>query len=380
MSNNNTINPEFDSRAVSVYGGDAMDDFPVLKAFQQYIDAEQAKARKRLLAMGIFFGVFMLVVVAIFVVLLVNVSNRNQQLNDRLVDFAMKERNAGSAVVVQPPQDSSAVLALTSKLEEMNRKISEAQEKADKAVAEAEAKARQAAAAAEASKPRPPSAEELEIQRLKKLLSDEKEKAAAEKARQREAELDAYRRKHYPELYVNQPQPQAAPVAPAAAAPTASAAPTPATTAVTSTPAPAPQTPSAPVATRQDPSRLSRADIDKILDDLDRIDQEMPLDDEDEDSADDGESDLKPINYFDATDDDEDEPVARPAKKKASAKKAAKAAAKKSAEEKTSAKKSAEKKPSEEKKASPKPPSQPVNTHALSVGKGDASETWSIPD
>ena len=34
--------------AVSVYSQDAMDDFPVLKAFQQYIDAEQAKARKRL--------------------------------------------------------------------------------------------------------------------------------------------------------------------------------------------------------------------------------------------------------------------------------------------------------------------------------------------
>ena len=35
--------------AVSVYGQtDGLDDFPVLKAFQQYIDSEQAKARKRM--------------------------------------------------------------------------------------------------------------------------------------------------------------------------------------------------------------------------------------------------------------------------------------------------------------------------------------------
>ena len=194
-----TISPDFNPRAVSVYGaGDAMDDFPVLKAFQQYIDAEHAKARKRLLAMAVFFGAFTLVVVAVFVALLVSASNRNQRLNDRLVEFAMKERSSGSQVVVQPPQDTSAVLALTAKIEEMNRKMSETQAKADKAVAEAEEKARQAEAAAA---PRQPTAEELEIARLKAQLAAEREKASAEKARQREAELEAYRRKHYPELY-----------------------------------------------------------------------------------------------------------------------------------------------------------------------------------
>ena len=113
-----TISPDFNPRAVSVYGaGDAMDDFPVLKAFQQYIDAEHAKARKRLLAMAVFFGAFTLVVVAVFVALLVSASNRNQRLNDRLVEFAMKERSSGSQVVVQPPQDTSAVLALTAKID-----------------------------------------------------------------------------------------------------------------------------------------------------------------------------------------------------------------------------------------------------------------------
>lgn len=196
------MNPEFgQQRAVSVYAsGDALDDFPVLKAFQQYIDAEQAKARKRLLAMGVFFGALMLVVIAIFVALLVSVSSRNQQLNDRLIEFAMKDRQPSSAVVVQPPQDSAAVLALTAKLEDLQRKVSEAQSKADATIAEAAEKARQAAAA-EAAKAQAETAEQLEIRRLKAQLEEVQKKAAAEREKRREEELEAYRRKHYPELY-----------------------------------------------------------------------------------------------------------------------------------------------------------------------------------
>ena len=257
MSNNNdneAVHAEtpgyIPPRAVSIYGnGDAMDDFPVLKAFQQYINEEQAKARQRLLAMGVFFGIFMLVVVAIFVILLINVSNRNQQLNDRLVEYAMKER-ASSAVVVQPPQDTSAVLALTAKIEEMNRKMAEAQAKAQEAVAAAEEKARQAAAAAAAAQPKAPTAEELEIQRLKAQLADEKAKAEAEKRRQREEELEAYRRKHYPEYYAAkeaQSAPKAEPKTPAAA-------------------------PKAPAATQKDHDDVDQfiQDIDRILDDVEK--------------------------------------------------------------------------------------------------------------
>lgn len=252
--NTNSINPEFGARAVSVYGGagDALDDFPVLKAFQQYIDAEQAKARKRLLALGIFFGVLMLAVIAIFVVLLVSVSSRNQLLNDRLVEFAMKERGATAPVVVQPPQDSAAVLAFTTKLEEMQRKLAEAQAKADKAVAEAEASRAAQQAAADAAKPKAPTAEELEIQRLKAALAAEKEKVAEEQKRRREEELEAYRRKHYPELY--------APRRPVAA--------------------------QGPAVSRQAPSRSSdspssrttvpRDVVDQILEDLDRLEDETP--------------------------------------------------------------------------------------------------------
>ena len=194
----NNVNP---GNAVSLYGqDDAMDDFPVLKAFQQYIDAEQAKARKRMMILCAFFGVLMMIVVTVFVVLLVNVSQRNQSLNDKMLDYVMKDherRSNGSAVVVQPPQDSSAILALTAKLEEMQKKLSDSQ-------AQAATAAQAAAKAAEEAKPKPPSPEQLEIQQLKALLSAEKEKAKIDKERKHREEIERYRRKHYPELYVDE--------------------------------------------------------------------------------------------------------------------------------------------------------------------------------
>ena len=208
----NNVNPEIPETAISVYGQDGgLDDFPVLKAFQQYVDAEQSKARKRMLMLSIFFGCMMFVVIGVFVVMLMTISARNQALNDRLIEFAMKERSnagAGSAVVVQPPQDNSAILAMTAKLDALQKKLAEDQARAEKAAAEAAEQARKAAI--EAAKPKPPSPAELEVQRLRELLAAEKEKQkqaaekerqAAEKERLRQAELEAYRRKHYPELY-----------------------------------------------------------------------------------------------------------------------------------------------------------------------------------
>ena len=195
--------PEIPQNAVRLYGEtDALDDFPVLKAFQQYIDAEQAKARKRLLTLGIFFGVLMIVVISVFVILLLNVSTKNQELNDRMFELAMRDRDrqpVGAPVVVQPPQDSSAILALTSKIEALQKELAESREKA--ASDELERAKRDAA------KPKGPTPQELEIKRLKALLAAEQEKHSAEREKQRQRELEEYRRKHYPELY-EKPKPQ----------------------------------------------------------------------------------------------------------------------------------------------------------------------------
>lgn len=183
---------------ISVYGQEnALDDFPVLKAFQQYIDAEHAKSRKRMLLLCIFFGVLMAVVIAVFVGMLFSVSARNQSLNDRLIEYAMNRDRAPSAspVVVQPPsQDGAAILALTAKLDDLQQRLSAEQAKAEKAAAAQQA-------AIEAARPKEPTPAELEVQRLKTLLAAEKAKNSQEKERNRQAELEAYRRKHYPELY-----------------------------------------------------------------------------------------------------------------------------------------------------------------------------------
>ena len=197
------IDPEIPEHAVSVYGQSdgAYEDFPVLKAFQQYIDSEQAKARKRMLLLCAFFGGLMFVVISVFVVLLISASSRNQMLNDRLVEYAMKDRDSRPGVYAadRPAQESSAVLALTAKLEDLQKKLAESQAATAKIVSDATARAEQAAA--EAAKPKGPTREELEIARLKALLAAEREKMAVEREKQRQAELEEYRRKHYPELY-----------------------------------------------------------------------------------------------------------------------------------------------------------------------------------
>ena len=209
--------PEFDNAippeqsSVSIYGQDAMDDFPVLKAFQQYIDAEQEKARKRLLAMGIFFSVLMLAVIAVFVVLLLNVTSRNQQLNDKLVELALKQsQEKPASVVVQPPpqQDSKAINDLTDKLETMHKDLVASLKRVDEVSANAARNASEEAAA----KAKGPTPEELEIKRLKDLLTNERKAAAEEKEKRRQEELEAYRRKYYPEFYRKKEAPKRRPV------------------------------------------------------------------------------------------------------------------------------------------------------------------------
>ena len=222
----NDIENDIPQNAVSVYGSDStMDEFPILKAFQEYIDAEQAKARKRITALAVFFGVLLIALLAIFMTLLVKSYDDNQHLNDRLVDFMQQERErsdkehaererAAAEAAARPSRDSAAVIELTKKIETLQEKIYNAQRKADdaertlvekeKLMAEKDKQAAEALKKAiEDAKPKGPSAEEQEIARLKALLAAEKQKqaAAVEKERRRQEELEAYRRKYYPEHY-----------------------------------------------------------------------------------------------------------------------------------------------------------------------------------
>jgi len=197
------VDPGIPTNAVSIVD-DAADDFPVLKAFQQYIDAEQNKARKRMLTLCIFFGCLMTVVIIIFLVLLNGVNSRNQALNDRLIEYVMKDRDRqSSAVVVQPSASDHSTVFLTAKIDEMQKKLDEAQQKADAIEKARQEEAAKAAteAAIEAARAKAKIKEEIEVARLKAELAAEREKASAERERRRQEEIEAYRRKYYPECY-----------------------------------------------------------------------------------------------------------------------------------------------------------------------------------
>lgn len=189
--------------AISLYQpNDSADEFPVLKAFQQYIDAEQTKARKRMVMLSIFFGVLMTIVIAVFVVMLMGISQRNQALNDRLIEFAMKERTIPQQQPVQ--QSDLAVAVMTTQIQLLQKQMEENKLQAEKSLAEANERARKAET--EAQTLRAPVAQNEEVARLKALLAAEKEKAAAEREKAHQAEIEAYRRKYYPEFY-QQPKP-----------------------------------------------------------------------------------------------------------------------------------------------------------------------------
>ena len=172
------------TNAVSIFGqGDAGDEFPVLKAFQQYIDAEQAKARKRMFGLCAFFVVLMTIVIVAFVAILASSVSRNQQLSDRLLELALRDRGGVAPVVVnQQPQAES----LKPLLEQLAGAI----------------KDRQSPAPAGRAAPTPES--RLENARVKlelEKLAAERAELAAEKEKVRQLEVERQRRRLYPEYY-----------------------------------------------------------------------------------------------------------------------------------------------------------------------------------
>ncbi len=206
--------------AVSVFGQTGnMADFPVLKAFQEYVDAEQAKSRKRMLGLSVFFVILLIVVVVTFTLVLTTVINRNQSLSDRLLDVALRERNAAvqppvAAVQPQPTDGDSVVKPLLKKLESLAEAISEsARQKLQPPAPAPVQPAPQAVPAPAATQPAVSQpAETLEMLRLKEELRRQHEaldaerqkiKEAREKLKEdrRQAEIEQHRRRLYPEHY-----------------------------------------------------------------------------------------------------------------------------------------------------------------------------------
>jgi hypothetical protein len=211
MNTDINMNAEIPQNAVSVYRqpDSAMDDFPVLKAFQQYIDAEQSKARKRMVSLCIFFGMLMTIVIAVFMIMIHEVSKRNQHLNDRLVEYVMSERDR-QPIVVQPPLqqapqqpagNEAMLQAMTDTLVALQKQISEQQHMPAPATVAAPQQTQ-----AEIEFERKTLEAEEQLRKARALLDAEKRKLADEREKLRQEEIERHRRKLYPEYYGSSPE------------------------------------------------------------------------------------------------------------------------------------------------------------------------------
>lgn len=201
---------------LSIVPSEASNEFPVLKAFQEYIDAEQTKARKRMLGLSVFFIVLLIVVVITFVLVLTTVVNRNQALSDRLLDYALKEHDKAPAPVIQqlPPQappvqqkiDPQEILKPF--IDRMERERAELKASYEKQQQESAAKA----AANEAAR----------VEEMKKVKAElEKERAKIKKENERQEAIERHRRRLYPDYYrLDQNPPPTIPAAEPARRPT----------------------------------------------------------------------------------------------------------------------------------------------------------------
>lgn len=231
------------ANAVSLFGqSGGVNDFPVLKAFQEYIDAEQAKARKRMLGLSVFFILLLIVVVITFTLVITSVIGRNQQLSDRLLDIALREKTSAQPVVnvqspapavVHPSAETAELVRLREELRREKEELKSEQAKRDEVrfnkLLDAISKPQQQPVAAPTpvvvtTSPspvlQPAAAESAELARLREELRREKEERKAEQAKakeeRRKAEIEAHRRRLYPEYYAQEDARKAAAEAAAA--------------------------------------------------------------------------------------------------------------------------------------------------------------------
>lgn len=213
-----------------------MNDFPVLKAFQEYIEAEQARARKRTLGLSVFFIVLLVVVVVTFSVIMAAVINRDQQslqaiatrnqaLSDKLLDIALRERTPAAQPVVNVQQPPAAVhpdtgtQALKPVLDRLES-LAEALKKQPAGTAPQPVPMVQPAA------PQPlPAAVSPELEAARRQqdeLARQRAAVAAERARLREEQeqlrrdrIEQHRRRLYPDYYAREDAQKTAAVVPA---------------------------------------------------------------------------------------------------------------------------------------------------------------------
>lgn len=213
--------------AVSVFEqSNGMNDFPVLKAFQEYIEAEQTRARKRMLGLSIFFVVLLVVVVVTFSVIMAAVINRdqqslstiatrNQELSDKLLDIALRERgqqpvinvgqpapvavSAASGSPASPTDNAAALQPVLERLEKLASSLNKPQPQIP---------APTVAAPAPQQTPVDPGLvaeqRQAEIRRQREAIAAERAKIKAAQEQLRLEQVEQHRRRLYPEYYAQE--------------------------------------------------------------------------------------------------------------------------------------------------------------------------------
>ena len=301
------------SGSLSVYrhGGDALDDFPVLKAFQQYVDAEQAKAHKRLMTVCVFFTMLILAVTGVFLFIIFEMnrkaagedptlkalSDSNAALQKQMLDQTVK---MNERFMTQMSSDRGHPVSAADA--DLQRRNLELQAKLNALEIENRLRAERAAEdekrrAAEAAKPKPAAPgmtqeeQAAKIQRFKQAaaaihereealrkkeesLKAREAKAAAEEASLKQRAKQLHRQALYPEYFDEEGNEMPQPVRrrPAAAAP--QPAPT-ARPAARPAPRPAAARPAAPAPTPAPaPAPAPAANTER--DDIDELDDILP--------------------------------------------------------------------------------------------------------
>ncbi|MGN0853407.1 MAG: hypothetical protein ACI4Q3_08535 [Kiritimatiellia bacterium] len=198
--------------ALSLFGSDgAGNDFPVLKAFQQYIDAEQAKARKRMLGLSAFFVLLLVVVVVTFTLITVAVINRNQALSDRLLDIALRDKTAPQQpqpAVAPVVRETTVMQPILDKLESLATALITAkqQQPAPVVVTTTPATPSQSVPPAESAETRQLRDELRQQQEALRAEIDKmkRERAQMEADERKKAEIERHRRRLYPDYYARE--------------------------------------------------------------------------------------------------------------------------------------------------------------------------------
>lgn len=113
--------------------GSNAESFPVLKAFQEYIDSERAQARKRVMMLSISFSIVLCAVVLVFLSMGIYMLKDMSALQTKLVDAALSQRNVPAPVitvtappVVPQPAPVQPVASVASPASEELREVTKA--------------------------------------------------------------------------------------------------------------------------------------------------------------------------------------------------------------------------------------------------------------